>query len=161
MLAFPAALLLPGQRVPALRRAAFALFGGALLALGGSGARAQAADAQASASSPITPAEAQAVPSPSAPARIGGGAPSNICVQVDIGGTKVGHLDCATQRLQAAARTAQDQARAGLDAPVAGAGSPDPQTGVISEAGVRLRMGNALGHSVHPERPNRRAAVPR
>lgn len=85
--------------------------------------------------------------------RIGGKAPQGPCVIVDIAGERAGHLDCATQRLTEAARIAQDQARAGIDAPVPQAGSPDVQLGVANQTATRLRMGNALGRSVHPERP--------
>ncbi|WP_341021107.1 hypothetical protein [Brevundimonas diminuta] len=88
-----------------------------------------------------------------APRTIGGKAPDGPCVIVDIAGERAGHLDCATRALQDAARTAQSEARAGIDAPLIGAGSPDVQTGVAHEAATRLRMGNALGRSVHPERP--------
>lgn len=90
-----------------------------------------------------------------------GGAPPGPCVQVDIAGHRSGHLNCATGRLQAAANSAQTQARAGIDAPVIGAGSPDIQTGIAHEGATRLRMGNALGRSIYPERPNRPIAPPR
>jgi len=98
----------------------------------------------------------------SASRTIGGNAPTGPCVIVDIAGDRAGHLDCATQRLQDAARTAQSEARAAIDAPVIGAGSPDVQTGVAHEGATRLRMGNALGRSVYPERPaSRPPRVPR
>lgn len=83
-----------------------------------------------------------------------GAAPPGIpCVTVDIAGDRTGHLDCATRRLNEAARRAQNQARAGIDLPVTRAGSPDVQTGVAHQGAARLRMGNALGRSVTPERP--------
>lgn len=92
--------------------------------------------------------------------RIGGPAPGP-CVVVDIAGHRAGHLDCATDRLQAAADSAQAQTRAAIDTPVIGAGSPDIQTGVANQTATRLRMGNALGNSVHPQRPNRPVYPPR
>lgn len=88
-----------------------------------------------------------------APRTIGGKPADAPCVIVDIAGHRAGHLDCASQRLQEAANIAQGQARAGIDAPVPKAGSPDVQLGVANQTATRLRMGNALGRSVHPERP--------
>lgn len=76
---------------------------------------------------------------------------SKRCVIVEIAGHRSGHLDCASQRLQDAARIAQDQARRMIEVPQTG--SPDVMVGVSSLSGTRLRMGNALGHSVHPQRP--------
>lgn len=96
-----------------------------------------------------------------APARIGeeasrtiGGKASQVpCVIVEIAGERSGHLDCATRRLQEAARIAQGEARAGIDAPIPQTGSPDVQLGIANQTATRLRMGSALGRSVHPERP--------
>ncbi len=84
---------------------------------------------------------------------IGGKAPQGPCVIVEIAGTRAGHLDCATQKLTEAARSAQTQARAGYDVPVPQAGSPDVQLGVANQTATRLRMGSAFGNSVHSERP--------
>jgi hypothetical protein len=85
--------------------------------------------------------------------RIGGSQAQAPCVQVDVAGHRAGHLECATQALTEAARVAQSEARAGIDAPVPRAGSPDAQLGVANQTATRLRMGNALGRSVNPERP--------
>lgn len=71
------------------------------------------------------------------------------CVQVEVGAERVGHLDCAAEALQAAARVAQTQARAPLEIPVPGTGSPDASIGVSSVSGARMRLGPALGTSVH------------
>lgn len=95
------------------------------------------------------------------PVRIGGEAPATPCVEVEVAGYKAGHLDCATRRLTEAARIAREQARAGMDMPVPEAGSPDVQVGVANQTATRLRMGDALGRSVNPERPNRPPAGPR
>lgn len=101
----------------------------------------------------------QATPPPqmraegNAPQRAGAGRTQHPCVSVDVPGELAGRLDCAAQRLQDAARSAQKQARAGIDTPVIGAGSPDVRTGVAHEGATRLRMGSALGRSVRPERP--------
>ena len=100
---------------------------------------------------PTMKVEAEA--GPDTARRIGGTRPATPCVEVDIAGHKAGHLDCATRRLEDAARVAQEQTRAGIDAPVPKAGSPDVQVGVANQTATRLRMGNALGRSVHPERP--------
>ena len=78
-----------------------------------------------------------------------------VCVQVDVAGYRAGHLDCAAQALQQAARMAQVRARAGMETSVPQAGAPDPAVGVASLTGARLRMGDALGASVHPQRPDR------
>lgn len=86
-----------------------------------------------------------------APPRIERRESSAPCVVVEIAGARAGHLDCATRRLEAAARMAQERARA--DLPVPQAGSPDVQVGGANRTATRLRMGNALGRSVHPERP--------
>lgn len=88
-----------------------------------------------------------------------GGAPAGAppCVAVDIAGHRAGHLDCASQRLEAAARIAQSQARAVIDTPVIGAGSPDIRTGVASQSATRQRLGTNYGVSVRPQRPARPA----
>ncbi|NLS28479.1 hypothetical protein S2M10_34890 [Sphingomonas sp. S2M10] len=88
--------------------------------------------------------------------RIGGTPPPAPCVVVDIAGTRVGHLDCATQALEAAARAAQARARQAIVTPVLDAGSPDVRTGIASQSATRQRMGNAFGVSVHAQRPARR-----
>lgn len=122
-------------------------------------ARAQVADAPAVLEPPTlrvkapTPQEAESPAPASVPHKIGGARSSAPCVIVDIAGDRAGHLDCATQRLAEAARIAQEQTRAGIDAPVPRAGSPDPQLGVVNQAATRLRMGSGFGNSVHPERP--------
>lgn len=81
------------------------------------------------------------------------------CVQVDVGGYRAGHLDCAAQRLQAAVRQSQAQARAGIDIPTAGA--PDVQVGVASQSGASLRLGPNLGVSAQAWRPDRLSTQPR
>lgn len=146
----------PGGGREQRRAGSFAYLAALGLLLTGSTARAQP-DAAAV---PAAPDPAVAAPA-AAPARIGGDLAPAPCVQVDIAGYRAGHLDCATRALEEAARTAQAQARAGIDLPVAGAGSPDTTVGVASLPGSRLRMGNALGRSVHPDRPSRPAPPPR
>lgn len=103
---------------------------------------------------------ASTTPAATQPARIGGPAPGP-CVTVDIAGHRAGHLECATDRLQAAADTAQAQTRSAIETPVIGAGSPDVQTGVANQTATRLRMGNSFGTSVQPQRPGRPAYPPR
>ena len=51
--------------------------------------------------------------------------PAELCVQVDVGGDRAGHLDCAAEALQRAARLAQSQARAAFDAAKAATGMMD------------------------------------
>ncbi|HEX7853760.1 MAG TPA: hypothetical protein VF503_08710 [Sphingobium sp.] len=75
------------------------------------------------------------------------------CVAVDIGGERAGHLDCAAQRLEEAARIARIEAGVAQGIAVPQAGSPDVRVGVSSLSGTRLRMGRNLGQSVHPSRP--------
>lgn len=136
----------------ALGARAALLIGAALLAsLSPRAVWAQDAGAQPAAEQSTAPAEA--APEAGRPRTIGGTPTQGPCVIVDIAGHRAGHLDCATQRLEEAARIAQEQARAGIDAPVPRAGSPDVQLGVANQTATRLRMGNALGRSVHPERP--------
>jgi hypothetical protein len=95
---------------------------------------------------------------PPTPPRIGGAAPGP-CVTVEIAGDRAGHLDCASERLQEAARTAQAQARTQIGVP--DATSPDVATGVASQTATRQRMGSAFGVSVQPQRPNRPPPLPR
>lgn len=110
---------------------------------------------------------AQTAPPPAEPeaadiVRIGGRpSASGPCVTVDIAGHRAGYLECSTLQLQDAARAAQAEARAGIDAPVAGAGSPDVRIGVANETATRLRMGDAFGRSVHSQRPGPPAPMPR
>lgn len=108
-------------------------------------------------------AAAQEPPRPAAsPAPVVGVAvPDAPCVQVEVGGARVGHLDCASQALQAAARAAQAEARAPFDVTVPEAGSPDASIGVSSLSGARLRLGPALGVSVRRPTPPRGPAAAR
>lgn len=87
--------------------------------------------------------------------------PEALCVQVDVGGDRAGHLDCAAQALQRAATAAQEQARAAFDAPAPNARSSDLTVGVVSQTAVRQRMGANFGSSVHPQRPVRPLPTPR
>lgn len=125
------------------------------LSVGVAQARSQREDAAPTMVLPTLKVEAEPEPAPEPASRIGGKPPEGPCVQVDIAGHRAGHLDCASQALQEAGRIAQRQARAGLEAPVAGAGSSDTEVGVASLPGTRLRMGRNLGRSVYPDRPNR------
>lgn len=87
--------------------------------------------------------------------------PANLCVQVDVGGDRAGHLDCAAEALQRAARLAQSQARAAFEAPAPDARSSDLTVGVVSQTAVRQRLGANFGLSVQPQRPVRPAPTPR
>ncbi len=87
--------------------------------------------------------------------------PANLCVQVDVGGDRAGHLDCTAEALQRAARLAQSQARAAFEAPTPDARSSDLTVGVVSQTAVRQRLGAHFGLSVHPQRPVRPAPTPR
>lgn len=102
--------------------------------------------------SPRSETSGQAAPEAATPEAatsvIGAPVSTGPCVQVEVGGERVGHLDCAAEALQAAARVAQQQARAPLDVRVPEAGSPDATVGVSSLSGARLRLGPALGTSV-------------
>nr|WP_313039885.1 hypothetical protein [Brevundimonas diminuta] len=100
-------------------------------------------------------AGAQTVAHPSAPS------PETLCIQVDVGGDRAGHLDCAAQALQRAAQVAQDQARAAFDTPAPNARSSDLRVGVVSQTAVRQRLGANFGSSVHPQRPVRPMPTPR
>lgn len=75
------------------------------------------------------------------------------CVAVDIGGQRAGHLDCAVQRLEEAARIGRIEAGVARGFSVPAAGSPDVRVGVSSLSGIRLRMGGNLGTFVRPSRP--------
>lgn len=83
------------------------------------------------------------------PVRIGG-RHAGPCVMVDIAGHRAGHLDCATQALEEAARIARRDAEAARDISVAQAGSPDVQVGVASRSATRLRLRENFGVSVRP-----------
>lgn len=97
-------------------------------------------------------AQESATPTASvAPVRVGGNAAAGTpCVQVDIGGHRAGHLECATQALEEAARIARRDAEAARDISVAQAGSPDVQVGVASRSATRLRLRENFGVSVRP-----------
>ncbi|MNS90396.1 hypothetical protein D3C72_1244460 [compost metagenome] len=103
----------------------------------------------------LAPATALAQePAPASPS-------ASLCVQVDVGGDRAGHLDCAAEALQRAARIAQSQARAAFEAPTPDARSSDLTVGVVSQTAVRQRLGSNFGQSVHPQRPVRPAPTPR
>ncbi|MND90031.1 hypothetical protein D3C80_821070 [compost metagenome] len=103
----------------------------------------------------LSPAAALAQQAPSSPP------PPGVCVQVDVGGDRAGHLDCAAEALQRAARLAQSQARAAFETPTPDARSSDLSVGVVSQTAVRQRLGSNFGLSVHPQRPVRPAPTPR
>jgi hypothetical protein len=94
-----------------------------------------------------------------APIKIGG-TKSDPCVGVDIAGHKAGDATCAAQKLQDAAKQAQDRAK---DQPVANtptATSPDTQIGVANQAATKQRLGDNFGKSVLPQRPAPAVAEP-
>ncbi|MDQ8757556.1 hypothetical protein RCO27_15105 [Sphingosinicella sp. LHD-64] len=95
----------------------------------------------------------RAEPDPAHDGMIGGNDPPGPCVMVDIAGYRAGHLECASRSLEYAARVAQSQARAAIETPVIGAGSPDIRTGVASQAATRQRLGTNYGVAVRPQRP--------
>jgi len=103
----------------------------------------------------FSPAAALAQQAPSSPS------PADVCVQVDVGGDRAGHLDCAAEALQRAARLAQSQARAAFEAPTPDARSSDLTVGVASQTAARQRFGSNFGLSVHPQRPVRPVPTPR
>lgn len=78
---------------------------------------------------------------------------SDVCVQVDVGGHRAGHLDCVTQRLNDAVRKAQGVTPSGRAVNVPSARSTDVVTGVANATATRQRMGNSFGVGVKPQRP--------
>lgn len=93
-------------------------------------------------------------PIQSPPARRIGAPPTpDLCIQVDIAGYRAGHVDCAAQSLEAAAKAAQQRARARPDMTAPDARSADVVTGVANRTATRQRMGNTFGVSVRPQRP--------
>ena len=108
--------------------------------------------------SPVLARQAALAPTQTSAPTIGERPPQNLCIQVEVGGERVGHLECASEALQAAARVARDQARAPLKTPTPGVGSPDAMVGVSTVSGARLRLGPALGTSGH--RPGQGPATP-
>lgn len=107
------------------------------------------AAAQDRAAEPDIVLDAVEVVAAAEPVRIGGREPGP-CVVVDIAGHRAGHLDCATQVLEEAARIARRDAEAARDISVAQAGSPDVQVGVASRSATRLRLRENFGVSVRP-----------
>ncbi|ATQ44564.1 hypothetical protein [Caulobacter mirabilis] len=87
--------------------------------------------------------------------------PATVCVQVEVAGSRAGHLDCAAATLQEAGRLAQSRARAAFDSPVVGVRSPDIAKGVASQAALRQRLGSNFGRSPYPQRPDRPTPPPR
>lgn len=89
------------------------------------------------------------------PGRIGAARSSGgeLCVEVEVGGYKSGHLDCATSKLQQAMRDAQARAPNADRFRVPGARSADVVTGVASRTATRQRMGSNFGVSARPQRP--------
>lgn len=97
-----------------------------------------------------SPVEVRAEPASQTPERRIGGDALGPCVQVDIAGHRAGHLECATQALTDAAIGARRQADFARGVSVAAAGSPDPQVGIASRSGARLRLSENFGRSVRP-----------
>ncbi|MGL3823099.1 hypothetical protein [Sphingopyxis sp. R3-92] len=151
-----------GAPITPLRRARVLLLPVLLLAPGSQPAQARPAHEHPVLELPPLQVEASKPDAPQDEQRIGGGAPQGPCVIIDIAGERAGHLDCATRKLTDAARIAQNEARAGIDAPIPQAGSPDARVGVVNQTAARLRMGSGFGTSVHSERPvSRPPRVPR
>jgi hypothetical protein len=104
-------------------------------------------------------ASAQSDPATARPSRdsgrIGVARPSGgeLCVEVEVGGYRSGHLDCATHRLRQAMRDAQARAPNAGRLGVPDARSADLVTGVASRTATRQRMGSNFGVSVRPQRP--------
>jgi hypothetical protein len=82
-----------------------------------------------------------------------GGKTHDPCVAVDIAGHKAGDTDCAAQKLQDAAKAAQDRAKDQPVPNVVTATSPDTKIGVANEAATKQRLGDNFGKSVLPQRP--------
>lgn len=119
-------------------------------------ATAPAASAQSGTLAPTPSGQSGDPPKAAASTGTIGGLPpvaADMCVEVDIAGYKAGHLDCASQRLQAATREAQARApnAEGFDLP--SARSADVVTGVANQTATRQRMGNQYGVGVRPQRP--------
>lgn len=84
-----------------------------------------------------------------------GGKPADPCVGVDVAGRKAGSEDCAAQKLQDAAKAAQDHTDQGRDtANLPTATSHDTYIGVANQTATKQRLGNNFGKSVLPQRPN-------
>jgi hypothetical protein len=84
-----------------------------------------------------------------------GGKPSDPCVAVDAAGRHAGDADCAAQKLQDAAKAAQEHTGQGRDtANIPGATSHDTRIGVANQTATKQRLGNNFGKSVLPQRPN-------
>src|ERR1700761_4147588 len=77
----------------------------------------------------LPPARVQA---PVAP-RIGGDPKTDPCVAVDIAGRRAGDADCAAQRLQDAAKAAQDRAKNQPVPNIPSADAPDTEIGVANQ----------------------------
>lgn len=82
-------------------------------------------------------------------------------VEVTGPGAPARDVDSANRALQAAARQAQNRARAIPEASMPGVDSPGPAVGVSGQAGASLRLGPALGTSVHRPAPPRAPSAPR
>lgn len=128
----------------------------AAVLLAASLATAPAVSAQSGASTPSASGQSGDPPSTAASTGTIGGSPpvaAEMCVEVDIAGYKAGHLDCATRRLRAATREAQERAPNAESFDVPGARSADVVTGVANQTATRQRMGNQFGVGVRPQRP--------
>ena len=82
-------------------------------------------------------------------------------VEVTGPGAPACDVDSANRALQAAARQAQSRARSIPEASTPGVDSPGPAVGVSGQAGASLRLGPALGTSVHRPAPPRAPSAPR
>ena len=158
--------LTPPDRVPAATLFPFVAAGRFPMPAGRTGlvlalvaatlAMAQAASAQSDTQAPTQSGQSGPPPTATAPAGTIGGPPpvaAEMCVEVDIAGYKAGHLDCATQRLRAATREAQERAPNAESFDVPSARSADVVTGVANQTATRQRMGNQFGVGVRPQRP--------
>ena len=77
------------------------------------------------------------------------------CVAVDVAGRKAGTQECAAQKLQDAATSAQNHTDQGRDtANLPTATSHDTKIGVANQTATKQRLGSNFGKSVLPQRPN-------
>jgi hypothetical protein len=82
-----------------------------------------------------------------------GGQPHDACGGAGTEGRKATDADCAAQKLQSAAKAAQDHAGNQQVPDSPGATSPDISVGVANQAATKQRLGNNFGKSVVPQRP--------
>ena len=80
---------------------------------------------------------------------------SDVCVDVTIGASHAGNLDCLNQRLRQKVAVEKQQAEQIGELQGTATKAPPTELNLFNQTATQERLGDAFGHSVVPQRPVR------